>query len=172
MKRLGIAVRVGRLSLVCPDKYLKIPGCKIKIMCYHIYNTCRHRQANGEIQKNSGGDGRMVIEIDFNSEEAIYMQVTNQIIMGIATSRLQEGDALPSVRQLAEMIGINMHTVNKAYSLLRQEGFVTIDRRRGAVISVDVNKIKALEEMKQNLMVALARGCCKKCDQRRSAPVD
>ncbi len=103
----------------------------------------------------------MVIEIDFNSEEAIYMQVTNQIIMGIATSRLQEGDALPSVRQLAEMIGINMHTVNKAYSLLRQEGFVTIDRRRGAVISVDVNKIKALEEMKQNLMVALARGCCK-----------
>lgn len=72
----------------------------------------------------------MVIEIDFNSEEAIYMQVTNQIIMGIATSRLQEGDALPSVRQLAEMIGINMHTVNKAYSLLRQEGFVTIDRRR------------------------------------------
>lgn len=103
----------------------------------------------------------MVIEIDFNSEEAIYMQVTNQIIMGIATSRLQEGDALPSVRQLAEMIGINMHTVNKAYSLLRQEGFVTIDRRRGAVISVDVNKIKALEEMRQNLMVALARGCCK-----------
>ena len=38
---------------------------------------------------------------------------------------------------------------------------MTIDRRRGAVISVDVNKIKALEEMKQNLMVALARGCCK-----------
>lgn len=103
----------------------------------------------------------MLIEIDFNSEEAIYMQVTNQIIMGIATSRLQEGDPLPSVRQLAETIGINMHTVNKAYSLLRQEGFVTIDRRRGAVISIDVNKIKALEEMRQNLMVALARGCCK-----------
>lgn len=103
----------------------------------------------------------MIIEIDFNSEEAIYMQVTNQIIMGIATSRLREGDALPSVRQLADTIGINMHTVNKAYSLLRQEGFVTIDRRRGAVISIDVNKIKALEEMKENLMVALARGCCK-----------
>ena len=85
----------------------------------------------------------------------------NQIIMGIATSRLQEGDALPSVRQLADTIGINMHTVNKAYSLLRQEGFVTIDRRRGAIIALDVDKIKALEEMKQNLMVALARGCCK-----------
>ena len=103
----------------------------------------------------------MVIKIDFNSEEAIYIQLTNQIIMGIATSRLREGDPLPSVRQLAETIGINMHTVNKAYSLLRQEGVVSIDRRRGAVISIDADKIKALEEMKQNLLVALARGCCK-----------
>ena len=88
----------------------------------------------------------MVIEIDFNSDEAIYVQLMNQIIMGIATSRLQEGDPLPSVRQLADTVGINMHTVNKAYSLLRQEGFVTIDRRRGAIIAVDVDKIKALEE--------------------------
>ena len=103
----------------------------------------------------------MVIEIDFNSDEAIYVQLMNQIIMGIATSRPQEGDPLPSVRQLADTIGINMHTVNKAYSLLRQEGFVTIDRRRGAIIAIDVDKMKALEEMKQNLMVALARGYCK-----------
>ena len=103
----------------------------------------------------------MVIEIDFNSDEAIYVQLMNQIILGIATSRLQEGDPLPSVRQLAETIGINMHTVNKAYSLLRQEGFVTIDRRRGAIIAVDENKIKAMEEMKENLIVALAKGCCR-----------
>ena len=103
----------------------------------------------------------MVIEIDFNSDEAIYVQLMNQIIMGIATSRLQEGDPLPSVRQLADTVGINMHTVNKAYSLLRQEGFVTIDRRRGAIIAVDENKIKAMEEMKENLIVALAKGCCR-----------
>ena len=103
----------------------------------------------------------MVIEINFNSDEAIYVQLMNQIILGIATSRLQEGDPLPSVRQLADTIGINMHTVNKAYSLLRQEGFVTIDRRRGAIIAVDENKIKAMEEMKENLIVALAKGCCR-----------
>ena len=103
----------------------------------------------------------MVIEIDFNSDEAIYVQLMNQIILGIATSRLQEGDPLPSVRQLADTIGINMHTVNKAYSLLRQEGFVTIDRRRGAIIAVDENKIKAMEEMKENLIVALAKVCCR-----------
>ena len=105
--------------------------------------------------------GNVVIEIDFNSDEAIYVQLMNQIILGIATSRLQEGDPLPSVPQLADTIGINMHTVNKAYSLLRQEGFVTIDRRRGAIIAVDENKIKAMEEMKENLIVALAKGCCR-----------
>ena len=103
----------------------------------------------------------MIIEINFNSDEAIYMQLTNQIIMGIATSRLKDGDALPSVRQLADTIGINMHTVNKAYALMRQEGFVSIDRRRGAVICVDADKVKALEEMKEKLTVALARGSCK-----------
>lgn len=73
----------------------------------------------------------MLIKIDFQSDEALYIQLRNQIILGIATSTLHEGDVLPSVRQLAEDIGINMHTVNKAYSVLRQEGFVTIDRRRG-----------------------------------------
>ena len=104
----------------------------------------------------------MVIEIDFNSDEAIYVQLMNQIILGIATSRLQEGDTLPSVRQMADTIGINMHTVNKPYTLLKQEGFVSIDRRRGAIVAIDVDKIKALEEMKENLVVALAKGCCKK----------
>ena len=103
----------------------------------------------------------MLIEIDFNSDEAIYVQLCNQIIMGIATDQLKIGETLPSVRQLADTVGINMHTVNKAYSVLRQEGFVTIDRRKGAVISIDENKIRALEQMKENLLVVLAKGCCK-----------
>lgn len=103
----------------------------------------------------------MLIEIDFNSDEAIYVQLCNQIIMGIATDQLKIGETLPSMRQLADTVGINMHTVNKAYSVLRQEGFVTIDRRKGAVISIDENKIRALEEMKENLLVVLAKGCCK-----------
>ncbi len=103
----------------------------------------------------------MLIEIDFNSDEALYLQLRNQIIMGIATMELREGDSLPSVRQLAETVGINMHTVNKAYSVLRQEGFVKVDRRRGAVIAVDLDKIKALEELKRDLLVVLARSSCK-----------
>lgn len=103
----------------------------------------------------------MLIEIDFNSEEAIYIQLRNQIILGIATSRIHEGDVLPSVRQLASNIGINMHTVNKAYSVLRQEGFVQLDRRRGAVVCVDMNKVQALMQMEDTLRMILAQASCK-----------
>ncbi len=103
-----------------------------------------------------------MIKIDFHSEEAIYMQLRNQIIMGIATSQIQEGDSLPSVRQLAEEIGINMHTVNKAYAVLREEGIIHLDRRRGAVIAVDKDRLRALEDMKSQMRVVLAKGRCKK----------
>lgn len=103
----------------------------------------------------------MFIEIDFNSDEAIYMQLRNQIILGIATSRFQEGDMLPSVRQLADTIGINMHTVNKAYTVPKQEGYVKVDRRKGAMIAVDIDRMQALEEVRRDLQVTLAKASCR-----------
>ncbi|MCQ2539705.1 MAG: GntR family transcriptional regulator [Acetatifactor sp.] len=103
----------------------------------------------------------MQIEIDFNSDDALYLQLYNQIIMGIAADRFREGDSLPSVRQLADSIGINMHTVNKAYTILKQEGYVRVDRRRGAVIAIDVDKMQTLAELKKQLQVILAKGSCK-----------
>ncbi len=103
----------------------------------------------------------MFIEIDFNSDEALYMQIRNQIIMGIAMRQFQEGDSLPSVRQLAESVGINMHTVNKAYTVLRQEGYVRVDRRRGAVIAVDSDRNDTRAELKKELKVILAKSSCK-----------
>lgn len=103
----------------------------------------------------------MIVEIDFNSEEALYLQLRNQIILGIATAKFQEGDALPSVRQLADDIGINMHTVNKAYTVLKQEGFLKVDRRKGAVIALDLDKLRTLEEMDEELHVILAKAICK-----------
>ncbi len=103
----------------------------------------------------------MYIEIDFNSDEALYLQLRNQIIMGIATSQYREGDSLPSVRQLADLIGINMHTVNKAYTVLKQEGYVKVDRRKGAVIAVSMDRMNTLQELKKELQVILAKGSCK-----------
>ena len=103
----------------------------------------------------------MIIEIDFNSDEALYQQLCNQIIMGIAMDHFHEGESLPSVRQMAETVGINMHTVNKAYTILKQQGFLQVDRRRGAVIAIDVDKMYALEELRSDLTVTLAKSCCK-----------
>ena len=102
----------------------------------------------------------MIIKIDFNSDEAIYMQNTNQIIMGIAKRQICDGDQLPSIRNMADEIGINMHTVNKAYTVLRQAGYVKLDRRRGAIVSVDVDKIEAIEEIRRELSVTLAKAGC------------
>ena len=113
------------------------------------------------ITENAKDGENMIIKIDFESEEAIYIQLRNQIIMGIATDRIREGDSLPSVRQLAENIGINMHTVNKAYAVLKQEGYIQLDRRRGAVIALDIDKLRSIEHLREELSVLLARSVCK-----------
>lgn len=99
----------------------------------------------------------MLIQIDFESDEALYMQLHDQIIIGIAHAMIREGDQLPSVRNMADEIGINMHTVNKAYALLRDEGFLKLDQRSGAVISIDVDRIEALRDMREPMKVMLAQ---------------
>ena len=103
----------------------------------------------------------MYISIDFNSEEAIYQQLCNQIILAIATEELQEGEYLPSVRDLAETIGINMHTVNKAYGILRTQGCLQVDRRRGALVSLDIDQVQATLDLRDQMRIILAQAICK-----------
>lgn len=76
----------------------------------------------------------MLLNINFESDMPIYEQLRRQIIIGIASGELKKGEELPSVRQLGGDIGINLHTVNKAYNILKNEGYLVIDRRKGAVI--------------------------------------
>ena len=103
----------------------------------------------------------MYISIDFNSDEALYLQLRNQIILAIVKAELQEGENLPSVRDMAETVGINMHTVNKAYAMLRQEGYLQLDRRHGAVVAVDMDQVKATMELADTLHLVLAQAICK-----------
>lgn len=128
-------------------------------LLYHNYNnkicvTTHEAKVKDQVKL-------MVLKIDFNSEEAIYIQLRNQIVIGIATSQIEEGEPLPSVRQMADHIGINMHTVNKAYSVLKQDGFVKLDRRRGAYVAVDYDKCLARQELFQTLQIVLAEAICK-----------
>lgn len=104
----------------------------------------------------------MIIKIDFNSSEAIYMQLRNQIIIGIAQERIKDGDSLPSVRQLAEELGVNMHTVNKAYAILKNDGYLRLDRRRGAVVSVSTeSRTEHIENMNMGMRMMVAEAICK-----------
>lgn len=103
----------------------------------------------------------MIIRIDFDSSEAYYIQLCNQIIYGIAYDKIKEGDNLPSVRQMADEIGINMHTVNKAYTILKQEGYVKVDRRKGTFVSIREDKLEALEEIFDEMRILLAKAACK-----------
>ncbi|MFB9329233.1 GntR family transcriptional regulator [Paenibacillus aurantiacus] len=77
----------------------------------------------------------MVITLQLDGEVPLYEQLRNQIVIGIATGVLEPREKLPTVRQLAEDLGVNTMTVNKAYALLKQEGYIVIDRRHGAKVS-------------------------------------
>ncbi|GGD87802.1 GntR family transcriptional regulator [Paenibacillus nasutitermitis] len=79
----------------------------------------------------------MFIELDLQSETPIYTQIAEQLIEGIARGQLKPGEPLPSVRSLASDLGINLHTVNKAYQTLKQDGFLQVHRKQGVVVQPD-----------------------------------
>ncbi|PJI07760.1 MULTISPECIES: GntR family transcriptional regulator [Clostridium] len=95
----------------------------------------------------------MLIKIDFDSDTPIYEQLKNQLVKGLASGEISKGESLPSVRQMAEDIGINLHTVNKVYNILKQEGYLNIDRRIGAVINE--NMPQDTEEFREKLQDTL-----------------
>ena len=94
----------------------------------------------------------MVISINDASEIPIYQQIRNQIVLGISDGRLAPGEQLPTVRALAEEIGINSMTVSKAYTLLKQEGYIYTDRRGGARVRQEFETNKELSEKSQELL--------------------
>lgn len=94
----------------------------------------------------------MVISINDASEIPIYQQIRNQIVLGISDGRLAPGEQLPTVRALSEEIGINSMTVSKAYTLLKQEGYIYTDRRSGARVRQEFETNKELSEKSQELL--------------------
>lgn len=82
----------------------------------------------------------MIIKIDEYSDVPIYMQLRNQIVMGISSGELKAGEQLPTVRALALEIGINTMTVSKTYQMLKNEGYITTDRKNGARVRQQIEK--------------------------------
>lgn len=79
----------------------------------------------------------MWMEIDLQSEVPIYEQLVGRLIEGIASGQLKPGDPLPSVRSLGADLGINLHTVNKAYQVLKQDGYLQVHRKQGVIVQPD-----------------------------------
>lgn len=98
----------------------------------------------------------MVIAIREGSDIPIYQQIRDQIVQGISDGRLAQGEQLPTVRGLAEEIGINSMTVNKAYQLLKQRGYIIADRRNGARICKNFAKAPGLTPESRELLYRLA----------------
>ena len=88
----------------------------------------------------------MIIKLDMTSNIPIYVQLRNEIVMGIGRGKVKKGEGLPTVRQMAEDIGVNNMTVNKAYTILKNEGYIEIDRRHGAKVSPSLDTSKEFKE--------------------------
>ena len=108
----------------------------------------------------------MIIELDMNSSTPIYVQLRNQIVMGIGRGELKLGESLPTVRQLAQDIGVNTMTVNKAYQILKTEGYIKIDRRHGAIVSDNIDMdIVFREKLENELELLLAEAASNGMDK-------
>ena len=105
----------------------------------------------------------MIIEINTLGRLPIYQQLRDQIVLGIASKKLTPGEALPSVRRLAADLGINFHTVNKGYTMLCDEGYIVMDRRKGAVVAKDMDSNENFSgQLSQKLLINAAEAVCHK----------
>lgn len=98
----------------------------------------------------------MIIELNYTSDTPIYLQLRNEIVKGIASGQFKYGEALPTVRTLAKELQVNNMTVNKAYSLLKQEGYICIDRRHGAKVQPTIDNSYEHQEKLVNELELLA----------------
>ena len=108
----------------------------------------------------------MIIKINEYSDVPIYLQIRNQIVMGISSGELEAGEQLPTVRALSTEIGINTMTVSKAYQILKSEGYIMTDRKNGARVRTEINQTKSIsnvnkEELKRIVSEAKISGLSK-----------
>jgi GntR family transcriptional regulator len=99
----------------------------------------------------------MTLTIDRSLEDPVYQQVADQVRRLVASGALGAGAALPSVRQVAGDLGVNLNTIARAYRVLEGEGFLVIRDRAGVVGAAPAEEIdrsacaKLLDEMRATL---------------------
>lgn len=99
----------------------------------------------------------MILSIDENDRRPIYQQIADEIRLLIARGELTENSALPSVRQLAGDLGVNLNTVATAYRELQADGLLAIKHGAGAVVASNRMIEKTEETLRKPLRSALAQ---------------
>ena len=101
----------------------------------------------------------VTLTIDRGLKDPVYEQVAGQVRQLVASGTLTPGTPLPSVRQLASDLGVNLNTVARAYRLLKAEGFLTIKDRAGVSVAAPPERIDTTvkEELLEQLSVTIAR---------------
>ena len=107
----------------------------------------------------------MLIKIDAYAEKPIYEQLRDSVILGIASGQLTEGEPLPSARNLAADLGVNFHTVNKAYDTLRSGGYIVMDRRTRAIVAQRKSQAAIPVALSEKLAMCAAEAICDGIDE-------
>ncbi len=98
----------------------------------------------------------MYITFDFQSDVPLYLQLRNQVVIAISKGVLKPGDHLPTVRALSDESGVNAMTISKAYQLMKQEGYISTERRGGAVVSAGDKEIKVSKDTVKRLDLCIS----------------
>jgi DNA-binding transcriptional regulator YhcF (GntR family) len=113
----------------------------------------------------------VLIKIDVYAEKPIYEQLRDEIILGIASGRLAEGESLPSARRLAGDLGVNFHTINKTYDILRNDGYILLDRRTTAIVAAKKTRGSISAKLAEKLALCAAEAVCGGVDESAFAEV-
>lgn len=99
--------------------------------------------------------------INLQGKDSIYEQIRNQILKFIQLGILKPNDKLPSVRQLAQELGINPNTVQKAYQELEKEGYIYTLNKKGAFVADVSERHNQKEELKKLILSLKEKGISK-----------
>jgi DNA-binding transcriptional regulator YhcF (GntR family) len=109
----------------------------------------------------------MLFGVELDSPVGLADQIASQVRGAVVSGHLQPGDKLPPARELAAGLDVNMHTVLRAYSVLRDEGLIELRRGRGAQVRSDLNpdlvdldhRVRALVDTANRLGISKAQLC-------------
>jgi GntR family transcriptional regulator len=99
----------------------------------------------------------VIIRVDPADARPIYRQIADEIKALIARGALREGEALPSVRQVAADLGVNLNTIATAYRELQEEGLITVRHGSGAVVTSRTTRDTTRADLRKPLQTALTQ---------------